>query len=1070
MLINLEVNDITHIQQNETAGSSRLNSPITEIDETNEIVIITHALPDSNDEAVSPSDSNTTRLRTSNQMEPNAVLNLVDDEEVKVLDMSDSGIVIIDDDDDDEVEVLESETIIRDQEVEVLYISDSDTSMTEENDQNDKANSDPTKHSGSSNKEEKDEKEQISRGVLESSNQDFENNTEDSRKVTLSSESEDNFLRSFSIERRGVKRRTLEQSSETLGEEDKTLSSRKSKTSKRFSSCKSSDINSSEETTGPEKDPEAVGQQHFDSTEVMPEDIDESKSRTHQGNASNNKLVKDLSKFFDFSDEPDIQYHKDLHQSQADTLTEKVKKPQEKFNMTGKTFRRREAVVLCEKITRESLSALSVLKVLEDDLLILDKAFETTKASISSVKNDATNTKEGSGDPIAEQNEFETVKYSNKTPNTLQNDKSMRGEAVIICEKLTRESLSNLKDLQVVEHHLLILGDSESESPLVKKSDALNRCSSENPEIEELIKSGTESGEPNENSPKMLSDGNGKTDQELSREEQQLVEEREIGAFSGLQKSKRNNTSPNSSENSDDKTFPVEKNGLKEDPKSTSNVENKKDESDKCLSSDSGSDIDSDNEDSAQISLLDILKMKHRKPRKPVKQVESEKKSDIDDSEKNNSPPITIIEKKSTNSMVKKRKKYESDSDTCSDEESREDVNSNRKSKKKDVEKSERKDLDNVLEKVSDTLSFNKGLKLNKGKRRKGDPKPEKLSSNSKSAQTFKLLNTKERTIFDIDEEIEEREERLNAKRRSLDLPLLSNFDVSYFAPSPRISPLVWRPPPFPEPSSDLKELSAGPVDSFGEINNSSNFIGDTNNKDSANGPAPSSPRAKEKESVIKNQLNPEEIENGNLLETPEQEQGQSNTTELQSAQGDNESNADPTSRKPDLCSSIVGMNTESDLKNYQIQNQGNTISKETQGQNIANDVSEGNLSSKLQEVQEKDTIDSKMACGPQEKVYCPVFGSLCHQCQLKTLDTKTICRSGQCSDGRGQFCGVCLKSFYGEDGKAALKNPDWHCPPCRGICKCVSCSTAGKSGLEDFVIPNGVSSFKTFLESFFQK
>ena len=215
--------------------------------------------------------------------------------------------------------------------------------------------------------------------------------------------------------------------------------------------------------------------------------------------------------------------------------------------------------------------------------------------------------------------------------------------------------------------------------------------SSENPEIEELIKSGTESGEPNENSPKMLSDGNGKTDQELSREEQQLVEEREIGAFSGLQKSKRNNTSPNSSENSDDKTFPVEKNGLKEDPKSTSNVENKKDESDKCLSSDSGSDIDSDNEDSAQISLLDILKMKHRKPRKPVKQVESEKKSDIDDSEKNNSPPITIIEKKSTNSMVKKRKKYESDSDTCSDEESREDVNSNRKSKKKDGEKSERK-------------------------------------------------------------------------------------------------------------------------------------------------------------------------------------------------------------------------------------------------------------------------------------------------------------------------------------------------------------------------------------------
>ena len=40
----------------------------------------------------------------------------------------------------------------------------------------------------------------------------------------------------------------------------------------------------------------------------------------------------------------------------------------------------------------------------------------------------------------------------------------------------------------------------------------------------------------------------------------------------------------------------LEKNVLKEDPKSTSNVEIKRDESDECLSSDSGSDIDSDKE------------------------------------------------------------------------------------------------------------------------------------------------------------------------------------------------------------------------------------------------------------------------------------------------------------------------------------------------------------------------------------------------------------------------------------------------------------------------------------------
>ena len=999
---------------------------------------------------------------------------MIDDEEVEVLDISDSGIVFIDD--DDEVEVLEPETFTRDQEVEVLYISDSDTSFTEENDKNDRA--DPSKHPGSSNNGDKNEKEQMGRGVLESSNQDFENDKKNSIKETLSSDSEDNFLKSFSIERRGVKRPTQEQSSEKLGEEkriEETLSSRKSKRSETFSSSKSSNINSPEEVTGLEKDPEQVRQQptqHCDSTEVMLEDPDESRSTKHQGgNESNNKVVKNLSKYFEFSDKPDIQIHKDFNQSQTDTSTEKVKKPQEKLNKTVKTSKRREAVVVCEKITRESLSVLKDLTVLEDDLLILDKANETTKASLKSAKNDATNTKEGSGDTFAEQNEFEMVKSSNKNPNTFQNDKSTRREAVIVCKKITPESLSNLKDLQVVEHDLLILGDSESESesPHVKKSEGLNRDSSENSEnseIEEIKKKGIEYREAKEDSPEILIDGNGKTLQELSSKKKQFGEGRDIGETLEIQKSKRNKTTSSCSESLDNETSPMEINSLMEDTKPISSAE-KKDELVECLSSDSDSDIDSDNEDSAQISLLDILKMKHRKPRK---QVESEKKSDINESETNKIPPITIVEKKSTNPLVKKRKKYESDSDTGSDEESREDVNSNRKSKKKDGEKSERKELDNVLEKVSDTLSFNKGLKLNKGKRRKGDPKPEKLSSNSKSAQTFKLLNTKERTIFDLDEEIEEREARLKAKRRSLDLPLLSNFDISYFAASPQISPPVRRPPPCPEFNSDINELSAAPVDNFGEINNSSNLLDDPNNKDPANCPAPSSPRATEKDSVTKNPLNPEQIEIGNLFDTPEQEQGQSNTTELQSAHGDIESNEDPTSRKPDFYSSMVGMNTESDLKNPQTQNQGNNISEETQGQSIANELSIGNLSSKLQEVQEKDTIDSKMACGPQEKVYCPVYGSLCHQCQLKTLDTKTICRSGKCSDGRGQFCGVCLKSFYGEDGRAALRNPDWHCPPCRGICKCVSCSTAGKSGLDDFAIPNGVSSFKTFLESFFQK
>ncbi|MED6235195.1 hypothetical protein ATANTOWER_019232 [Ataeniobius toweri] len=74
------------------------------------------------------------------------------------------------------------------------------------------------------------------------------------------------------------------------------------------------------------------------------------------------------------------------------------------------------------------------------------------------------------------------------------------------------------------------------------------------------------------------------------------------------------------------------------------------------------------------------------------------------------------------------------------------------------------------------------------------------------------------------------------------------------------------------------------------------------------------------------------------------------------------------------------------------------------------------------------------------EKVYNSVSGSSCHQCRQKTVDTKTCCRSENCRGIQGQFCGPCLRNRYGEDVREALLDPDWKCPPCRGICNCSFC------------------------------
>uniref|UniRef100_A0A8C8RYH4 Cell division cycle associated 7 like n=1 Tax=Pelusios castaneus TaxID=367368 RepID=A0A8C8RYH4_9SAUR len=75
-----------------------------------------------------------------------------------------------------------------------------------------------------------------------------------------------------------------------------------------------------------------------------------------------------------------------------------------------------------------------------------------------------------------------------------------------------------------------------------------------------------------------------------------------------------------------------------------------------------------------------------------------------------------------------------------------------------------------------------------------------------------------------------------------------------------------------------------------------------------------------------------------------------------------------------------------------------------------------------------------------KDKIYDKILGSTCHQCRQKTIDTKTVCRNQGCGGVRGQFCGPCLRNRYGEDVKSALLDPDWICPPCRGVCNCSYC------------------------------
>ncbi|XP_052581561.1 cell division cycle-associated protein 7 isoform X1 [Peromyscus californicus insignis] len=94
-----------------------------------------------------------------------------------------------------------------------------------------------------------------------------------------------------------------------------------------------------------------------------------------------------------------------------------------------------------------------------------------------------------------------------------------------------------------------------------------------------------------------------------------------------------------------------------------------------------------------------------------------------------------------------------------------------------------------------------------------------------------------------------------------------------------------------------------------------------------------------------------------------------------------------------------------------------------------------------IRPVEEVTEEEIKNICGnSREKIYNRSLGSTCHQCRQKTVDTKTNCRNPDCWGIRGQFCGPCLRNRYGEEVKDALLDPNWHCPPCRGICNCSFC------------------------------
>ncbi len=115
------------------------------------------------------------------------------------------------------------------------------------------------------------------------------------------------------------------------------------------------------------------------------------------------------------------------------------------------------------------------------------------------------------------------------------------------------------------------------------------------------------------------------------------------------------------------------------------------------------------------------------------------------------------------------------------------------------------------------------------------------------------------------------------------------------------------------------------------------------------------------------------------------------------------------------------------------------------------------------------DEMLENVADRSSEKIYSE-RGTTCHQCRQKTLDTKTICRSGHCVGIRGKFCGLCLPNRYGQDVREVLKDPNWTCPVCLDFCNCSICRNRigkGATGAITYLAQSkGYSSVKEYLES----
>jgi len=97
-------------------------------------------------------------------------------------------------------------------------------------------------------------------------------------------------------------------------------------------------------------------------------------------------------------------------------------------------------------------------------------------------------------------------------------------------------------------------------------------------------------------------------------------------------------------------------------------------------------------------------------------------------------------------------------------------------------------------------------------------------------------------------------------------------------------------------------------------------------------------------------------------------------------------------------------------------------------------------------------------------KKYCSATGTCCHQCRQKTVDQKTVCRSGHCRGYVGMFCGPCLNNRYGESVAEALKDPNWACPVCREICNCSFCLSTPTGQLYNYAQSRGFKSAHHYL------